>query len=187
MAREFLLRRFGNRLVELHVIIVQEFLARLDVAQRLNEDTVVFLNCFAVWIARMINPARIIAANFWIDHLAVFQTEIESVWIVFVVGSGFPGDAFTCVFDDTSALPNELTGVNTPAVHVGFTNLQLHDASPSFGFLRHAQSWNYFWFFTRACGGIDPIPQWRLCKRNRHFGLRLQDTSEVADSCQMLQ
>jgi len=187
MAREFLLRRFGNRFVELHVIIVQEFLARLDVAQRLNEDTVVFLDRFAVWIARMINPARIVAANFWIDHLAVFQTEIESVWIVFVVGSGFPGDAFTCVFDDTPAPANELTRVNTPAVHVGFTNLKLHGPSPSFGFLRHAQSWNYFWFFTRACGGINPIPQRRLLQKEQTFGIGLQDTSEVADSCQMLQ
>ena len=86
------------------MIIIKEFLARLDVAQRIDEDAVVFLDRFAVWIAGMIDPARVVTANFWIDYLAVFQTEVESVWIVFVVGSGFPGDAFACVFDDTPAL-----------------------------------------------------------------------------------
>ena len=103
MARELLLGRFGDRFVELHVIIIKEFLAGLDVAYCINKDAVVFLDRFAVWIAGMIDPARVVTANFWIDYLAVFQTEVESVWIVDVVGSGFPGDAFACVFDDARA------------------------------------------------------------------------------------
>jgi hypothetical protein len=110
------------------------------------------------------------------------------VWIVFVVGSGFPGDAFTCVFNDTRPFANELTGVNTPAVHVGFANLELHGTAPSFGFLCHAQSWNYFWFFTRACGEIDPIPLWRRLQKEEIFPtLGFEDSSPIADSCQMLQ
>ena len=64
------------------MIIIKEFLAGLDVAQRINEDAVVFLDRFAVWIAGMIDPARVVTANFWIDYVAVFQTEVESVWII---------------------------------------------------------------------------------------------------------
>src|SRR4029077_14146098 len=143
------------------MVIIKEFLAGLDVAQRINKDAVIFLDRFAVWIAGMIDPARVVTANFRIDYIAVFQTEVKSVWIVLVVGSGFPGDAFACVLDDARAFWNELRGVNAPAVHARLANFNLHGLPPSFAFLRHIQSWNYFWFLTRACGGIDLIPQWR--------------------------
>src|SRR5512132_3338260 len=99
----------------------------------------------------MIDPARVVTANFRINYIAVFQTEVESVRIVVVVGGGFPGDAFACVFDDARAFGNELRGVNAPAVHARLANLDLHGPPPSFAFLRHAQSWNYFWFLTPAC------------------------------------
>ncbi len=161
MARELLFGRFGDRFVQLHVIIIKEFLAGVDVAQRINKDPVVFLDSFAVWIAGMIDPARVVTANFWIDYLAVIQTEVESVWIVFVVGSGFPGDAFTCVFDDSRPFGNELSGVNTPAVHAGFANFELHGAPPSFPFLCHAQFWNYFWFLSLLAAGWTLFLQWR--------------------------
>ena len=101
------------------MIIIEEFFAGLDVAHGINEDAVVFLDRFAVWIAGMIDPARVVTADFWIDHIAVFQTEVESVWIVGVVGSGFPGNAFACVLDDTGPFGNELRGVNPPAMHAG--------------------------------------------------------------------
>jgi hypothetical protein len=29
-------------------------------------------------------------------------------------------------------------------VHAGLANLDLHGSPPSFAFLRHTQSWNYF-------------------------------------------
>src|SRR4051812_7310753 len=121
----------------------------------------------------MIDPARVVSPNFWIDYIAVVQTEVESVWVVFVVGSGFPGDAFTCVFNDTPPFANELTGVNPPAVHVGFANLQLHRAGSSFGFLRHAQSWNYLRSFTRAWRDrpYSSIPA--FAKGTDIFGLRI--------------
>ena len=79
MAGEPFLGCFGDRLVELHVIIIKEFLADLDVAHCINEDTVVFLDRFAVWLAGMIDPARVVTANFWIDYIAVFQAKVESV------------------------------------------------------------------------------------------------------------
>jgi hypothetical protein len=73
-------------------------------------------------------------------------------------------------------------------VDVGFANLELHGAPPSFAFLCHAQSWNYFWFFTRACGEIDPIPLWRRLQKEEIFPtLGFEDSSPIADSCQMLQ
>jgi hypothetical protein len=56
----------------------------------------------------MIDPARVIAANLWIDYFAVFQAEIERVRVVLVVGSGFPGNALACVFDNASAFGNKL-------------------------------------------------------------------------------
>jgi len=54
----------------------------------------------------MVDPARVVAANLWIDHLAVVEAKIECVWIVLVVGSGFPGDALPRVFDNTGAFGN---------------------------------------------------------------------------------
>jgi hypothetical protein len=62
------------------------------------------------------------------------------MWIVVVVGSGFPGDAFACVLDNARAFGDELRGVNAPAVHAGLANLNLHGPPPSFAFLRHIQS-----------------------------------------------
>jgi hypothetical protein len=61
------------------------------------------------------------------------------VWIVDVVGSGFPGDAFAHVLDNARTFGNELRGVNAPAVHTGRTNLDLYGSLPSFAFLCHTQ------------------------------------------------
>jgi hypothetical protein len=171
VAPELLLGRFGDRFVQLHVIIIKEFLARLDVAQRINEDSVVFLDRFAVWIARMIDPARVVTANFRIDYIAVVQPEVESVRVVMVVGGGFPRDALACVFDDARAFPYDLCGVNAPAVHTGLANFDLDRALPRFAFLRHAQFWNQF------LSGLPPDPYssiapliLRRCSRNVYFG-----------------
>jgi|ERR1043165_5101457 len=90
VARELLLQYLGNRLIELHVIIIKKFFSGLDIANRINEDAIVFLDRFAVWIARMIDPARVVSTNFRIDYLAVFQSEIKGVWIVFIIRRGFP-------------------------------------------------------------------------------------------------
>ena len=53
------------------------------------------------------------------------------------------------------AFGNELRGVNPPAVHAGLANLDLHGLLPSFAFLRHTQSWNYFGFLTPPGGGLS--------------------------------
>ncbi len=97
------------------MVIIKEFLAGVDVAQGIDEDAVVFLDRFTVRVARMIDPARLVTPNFWVYYVAVFQTEVESMWVVSVVGSSFPGDAFTCVFDDASAFGNEVRRCKPPA------------------------------------------------------------------------
>ena len=100
MASEFLFRFFRDRFVDFQRVIVKEFLAPFDIANRIDENAVVFFDGFAVWIAAMVDPACVVAANLWIDHLAVVEAKIECVWIVLVVGSGFPGDALPRVFDN---------------------------------------------------------------------------------------
>jgi len=124
------------------VIIIKELLAGLDVAHRINEDAIVLLDRFAVWITGMIDPPRVITANFWINYIAVFQAEVESVWIVVIIGGGFPRNAFACVFDDAFAFANELRGVNASTMHSRLANLDLHCPLPGFAFLHHAQFWN---------------------------------------------
>ncbi len=85
----------------------------------------------------MVDPARVVAANLWIDYLTVIQAKIECVWVVLVVGSGFPGGAFAGVFDNASAFGNELRSVNAPSVHAGLANIEPYGSLSSFVFLRH--------------------------------------------------
>ena len=85
----------------------------------------------------MVDPARVVAANFWVDHLAIVEAKIECVWIVLVVGSAFPGDALPSVFDNTSAFANRLRGVNTVPVHTGLANFDSYGSLSTFALLRH--------------------------------------------------
>src|SRR5437764_382197 len=82
----------------------------------------------------MVDPARVIAANLWIDHLAIFQPEVESVGIIGVVRSAFPRNAFARVFDDAHAFANELDRVDAPTMHSRVANFDPHrrHSSPSF-------------------------------------------------------
>ncbi len=88
----------------------------------------------------MVDPARVVAANLWIDYLTVIQAKIECVWVVLVVGSGFPGGAFAGVFDNASAFGNELRSVNAASVHGGLANLDSYGPLLSFAFLRHREN-----------------------------------------------
>jgi hypothetical protein len=137
MTRKFLFGCVRDRFVDFHSVIIKQFLAGFDVAHGINEDAVIFLDSFAVWIARMVDPARVVAANLWIDYIAVFQPEVESVWIVGVVGGAFPGDAFARVFDDAHAFANELPRVNAPTMHSRLANLDLYGRLSSSTFVRH--------------------------------------------------
>src|SRR5690349_4959009 len=148
----------------------------------------------------MIDPARIVTANFRIDYVAVFQSEVESVWIV-VVWCSFPRGAFACVLNDARALANELRGVNAPAVHAGLANFDLNVQPPRCAFLRHAHSLE-----RRAASAISrvesganaresnsavmlrscaPLPG--FAKGTDGFELKTEGGRPVADYCQMLE
>jgi len=137
VASEFPFRSFCDRFVDFHRVIVKEFVAGFDITHRIDEDAVIFLDGLAVWVAAMVNPPRVVAANLWIDYFAVFQAEIEGVRIVLVVGSGFPGNALAGVFDNASAFGNELRGVNAATVHGGLANFDSYGSVSRFAFLRH--------------------------------------------------
>jgi hypothetical protein len=108
----------------------------------------------------MIDPARVVTASFWIDYIAVFQSEIESVWIVGMVWRSFPGNAFACVLDDACAFGNELRGVNASTVHAGLANFDLHGPLPSSSFLRHTRARNHL-FVPNFVASVSPILLWR--------------------------
>ena len=123
MASEFPFRFFCDRFVDFHRVIVKEFLAGFDITHRVDEDAVIFLNGLAVWVAAMVDPARVVAADLRIDYFAAFEAEIECVRIVLIVGSALPGDALAGVFDNAGAFGDELCGVNTATMHAGRTDL----------------------------------------------------------------
>ena len=135
--RLFLL--FRDRFVDFQRVIVEQFLARLNVAHRIDEYAIVFLSGFAVGIAGMVDPARVVAPNQWINYLAVIQAKIECMWVVLDVGSGFPCSAFAGVFDNAGAFRNKLHGVNAPTVHTGLAYLDLDRSLSSFLFFRHGE------------------------------------------------
>jgi hypothetical protein len=62
------------------------------VALRVDEDAALFLECFAIWVATVVDPARLVAVDLRIYYFAIFNTGNESVRISFVVRSFFPGD-----------------------------------------------------------------------------------------------
>src|SRR5262249_24853261 len=103
VASEFLLGFFRDRFVDFQRVIVKEFLSGFDIADRMDENAVVLFDGFAVWVAGMVDPARVVAADLRIDHLSVIQSKNEGMWIVLVVGSSFPGGPLASVFDNASA------------------------------------------------------------------------------------
>src|SRR4029077_8898448 len=63
VARKFVFELFGNWFVEFQGVIVEKFFTRLDVSQRINKNAAIFLNRFAVRVAGMVDPARVVATN----------------------------------------------------------------------------------------------------------------------------
>ena len=123
MASGFGFGRGRDGFVHFKLVIVGEFFARLNVAQRVDEDAPVFFDRFAVRVAGMIDPARVVPANPRVDHYyAAIQTEEECVRVVGVVGHTFPGDAFSGVFDDARLFPDAFRGKNAAPMHAGSAN-----------------------------------------------------------------
>src|SRR5436305_13484431 len=85
----------------------------------------------------MVVPACYVAANLWIDDIAIFQSEVEGVWIVGVVRSAFPGDAFAGVFDDAHAFANEPDRIDAPTMHSRLADFNLDGRRSSSTFFCH--------------------------------------------------
>src|SRR5688572_16154486 len=71
MARELSLQRRGVAAVEDEAVVVEQLLAGLQVAQRLDEDPTVGFVGLAVGFAGVVDPARGVAPILRVDHTAV--------------------------------------------------------------------------------------------------------------------
>ena len=87
----------------------------------------------------MVDPARIVSADRWVDDFTVVETENECVWIVLVIGRAFPRYASTGILDNASAFRNEPRGINAPTVYGGLANVDASDCLSRFAFLWHAR------------------------------------------------
>ena len=124
MARKFVFELFGNWFVEFQGVIVEKFFTRLDVSQRINKNAVIFFNRFAVRVAGMVDPARVVATNARVDHKdTATQTEEECVRVVGVGGHTFPRDAFSRVFDDARVLRDAFGRENAAPVDTRLPDL----------------------------------------------------------------
>src|SRR5581483_2854455 len=102
------------------------FLARADVAQRINENAAVFLfDRLAIRSARMIDPTRFIAAALGVDHdRAVLDSKKVSARIVRLIGHGGPRNVFAGVFDHAVAAADRPAREDTPAIDGRGANIQ---------------------------------------------------------------
>ena len=127
MARVFALELLRERLVDHEAVVVEQFLFRADVAQRVNKHAALDLLGLAVRRARMVDPARAVAVDLAVDHVAAIEREIERV-IRFVrivrvtTQRFFPRDPLTLVFDQSFAGSDCFHGKHALAVHTRTTH-----------------------------------------------------------------
>src|SRR5690606_12264044 len=107
---------------------VRQLLAALDVADRLDEDAAVLVHRLAVRFARVVDPARVVAAPAAVDHRLVVDGEEEGVVrldVVVVAAVGlFPTDPFAPVLDQARALGDAARGEHALAVDLRAADLE---------------------------------------------------------------
>src|SRR5690606_20961713 len=107
---------------------VRQLLAALDVAERLDEDAAVLVHRLAVRVARVVDPAGIVAAPAAVDHRLVINGEEEGVVrldVVVVAAVGlFPTDPFAPVLDQARALGDAARGEHALAVDLRAADLE---------------------------------------------------------------
>ena len=98
----------------------------MQTAQSVDENAILLvLDGFAVWIAGMIDPSRLVSTDRGIDYVfAVVEAEIICAMIIGLGRNTLPWNAATGVFDDARAFANGSRRENAATVHVRFTNLQ---------------------------------------------------------------
>src|SRR5690606_8699747 len=120
------LELLGDLAVEHQPVVVEQFFAAGDVAQRRDVDALAvaaFLG-FAVGLAGMVDPARVVAVVAAVDHAARTEREEEGVERIVGVGGvaavGFLGaDALAAVFDDARAGGDFARGEHAVAMQLG--------------------------------------------------------------------
>ena len=127
-ARILRLQLLRVRLVDDQAVVVVELFAGLDVAQALDEHPAVLLVGFAVRVARMVDPARGIAAVGGVDHAVFIDVEVEGMVRVFrIPGMAplrlLPRDDLAHIFDERLALGNVLQREDALAVHARLADL----------------------------------------------------------------
>src|SRR5438552_543836 len=89
-----------------------------------KDATIVFLDCFAVRVAGVVDPTRFVPADLWVDDVgAIVDPKKKCVYIVHIGRNTFPRDAATRVFNDAPALSDGSGRENAPTVKSRLTHL----------------------------------------------------------------
>jgi hypothetical protein len=103
-------------------VIVKKLLATNEVTQCVNVDAPLFLLRFAIWLACVVDPARIIALIAAINQLSAFQAEEKRVVGTLRIQpktffSLRFSNAFASIFNDPSASRNFASGEHAIAMN----------------------------------------------------------------------
>lgn len=109
-------------------VVVVEFLARVDVAQRVDVHAAVLFVGFAIGFAGVVDPAGVVAAPAAVDHVAVGEAEVKRMIDRATLFGGtarryVPRDAFPAVLDDPFARRDGAQREHAVAVHGRFPDL----------------------------------------------------------------
>src|SRR5438477_7687664 len=83
-----------------------------------KDTTIVFLDRFAVRVARVVDPTRFVPADLGVDDVgSIVDPKKKCVYIVHIGRNTFPRDATTRVFNDAPALPDGSGREHAPTVN----------------------------------------------------------------------
>src|SRR4030095_13536598 len=115
----------GHASIDDELVVVRKLFAGVDLALGLDEHVaVVVLERDAVGRARVVDPARGVAAHARVDHAAVLELEQERVRGIVGIAVGtlhrfVPRHALTLVFDDALAAWDRLGGEHAASMDGG--------------------------------------------------------------------
>src|SRR5690242_7819396 len=122
-------------LLDHQAVVVEQLFTAADVADRLDIDpSVVALFRLAIRLARVIDPARRVAADIGVDHVAaVVEGKVERVMRIVRIRRRAavrfpPGDPLTAVLDDALAFADQSHRVDAPAMDARVANENLSAA-----------------------------------------------------------
>src|SRR5689334_4552989 len=91
----------------------------------MDEDaTILFLDRFAVRVAGVVDPTRLVSADLGVDDVgAIVDPKKKCMRTVHIGRNAFPRDAATRVFNDAPAFSDGSSGENAPTVNRRLTHL----------------------------------------------------------------